>query len=139
MSRLPNTPFLGKEDTCWEGSFGVPWYIRWPSVIKIGSVYSEFFFPRISCPPLWPRRANPIELHRHRPVAVRAPATPEIMELLGSIVERSVEATEQHCRQSKRFTGGQSIVGSQSFNLSDSKTASFIGSICTHQLPDRRI
>ena len=48
-----------------------------------------------------------VKLHWDRSVAVRAPATPEIMELLGGNVERSAEAAEQHCRQSKRFAGGQ--------------------------------
>src|SRR5262245_716256 len=38
-----NTPFRGEKDTCWEGGFRVPCCIRWPGVIKPGTVYNEFF------------------------------------------------------------------------------------------------
>jgi arylsulfatase A-like enzyme len=38
-----NTPFRGEKDTCWEGGFRVPMCIRWPGVIKPGTVVNEFF------------------------------------------------------------------------------------------------
>jgi len=35
------TPFKGEKDTNWEGSFRVPCVIRWPGVIKPGTVINE--------------------------------------------------------------------------------------------------
>ena len=37
------TPFRGEKDTNWEGGYRVPMVIRWPGVIKPGSVYNEMF------------------------------------------------------------------------------------------------
>jgi arylsulfatase A-like enzyme len=38
-----NTPFRGEKATNWEGGFRVPMAIRWPGVIKPGSIYNEVF------------------------------------------------------------------------------------------------
>jgi len=35
-----NTPFRMQKDTNWEGGWRVPCFIRWPGVIKAGSVYN---------------------------------------------------------------------------------------------------
>ena len=37
------TPYRGEKATGWEGGFRVPTLIRWPGVIKPGTIYSEFF------------------------------------------------------------------------------------------------
>lgn len=37
------TPFKGEKATNWEGGFRVPALIRWPNVIKPGTVYNEMF------------------------------------------------------------------------------------------------
>jgi arylsulfatase len=37
------TPFRGEKATNWEGGFRVPMLIRWPGVIKPGTVYNEMF------------------------------------------------------------------------------------------------
>ena len=37
------TPFRGEKDTNWEGGWRVPCAIRWPGVIKPGSLYNEIF------------------------------------------------------------------------------------------------
>jgi arylsulfatase A-like enzyme len=36
-----NTPYRGQKDSNWEGGWRVPCFIRWPGVIKPGSVYNE--------------------------------------------------------------------------------------------------
>jgi len=38
-----NTPFAGEKGTTWEGGFRAPCVIRWPGVIKPGSVYNDIF------------------------------------------------------------------------------------------------
>jgi arylsulfatase len=38
-----STPFRGEKATNWEGGFRVPTLIRWPGVIKPGTVYNEVF------------------------------------------------------------------------------------------------
>lgn len=38
-----STPFAGEKGTTWEGGFRVPAAIRWPGVIKPGSVYNDIF------------------------------------------------------------------------------------------------
>jgi arylsulfatase A-like enzyme len=38
-----STPFRGEKATNWEGAYRVPTMIRWPGVIKPGTVYSQFF------------------------------------------------------------------------------------------------
>jgi arylsulfatase A-like enzyme len=35
------TPFRSEKNTNWEGAFRVPWLVRWPDVIKPGSVCNE--------------------------------------------------------------------------------------------------
>src|SRR5262245_8882062 len=37
------TPFRGEKDTNWESGYRVPMVIRWPGVIKPGTVYNETF------------------------------------------------------------------------------------------------
>ena len=37
------TPFRGEKDTNWEGGYRVPALIRWPGVIKPGTVYNDIF------------------------------------------------------------------------------------------------
>ncbi len=38
-----STPFRGEKATNWEGGYRVPMCIRWPGVIKPGSIYNEMF------------------------------------------------------------------------------------------------
>jgi arylsulfatase len=38
-----STPFKGEKATGWEGGFRVPMCIRWPGVIKPGTIYSDIF------------------------------------------------------------------------------------------------
>jgi len=38
-----STPFRGEKATNWEGGYRVPMLIRWPSVIKPGTIYNDFF------------------------------------------------------------------------------------------------
>src|SRR5262245_60252872 len=38
-----NTPFRGEKATNWEGGFRVPMVMRWPGVIKPGTVYNDIF------------------------------------------------------------------------------------------------
>jgi arylsulfatase len=38
-----STPFRGEKATNWEGGFRVPTLIRWPGVIKPGTIYNQFF------------------------------------------------------------------------------------------------
>jgi arylsulfatase A-like enzyme len=38
-----STPFRGEKATNWEGGFRVPTVIRWPGVIKPGTVYNDMF------------------------------------------------------------------------------------------------
>jgi arylsulfatase A-like enzyme len=37
------TPFHGEKGTTWEGGFRVPMIVRWPNVIKPGSLHNEIF------------------------------------------------------------------------------------------------
>ena len=37
------TPFKGEKATNWEGGFRVPMVIRWPGVIKPGTIYNDMF------------------------------------------------------------------------------------------------
>jgi arylsulfatase len=37
------TPFHGEKGTTWEGGFRVPCVVRWPGVIKPGTVYNDIF------------------------------------------------------------------------------------------------
>jgi len=37
------TPFAGEKGTTWEGGFRVPSVIKWPGVIKPGTIYNEIF------------------------------------------------------------------------------------------------
>ena len=36
-----STPFKGEKDTNWEGAFRVPCVIRWPGVIKAGTIFND--------------------------------------------------------------------------------------------------
>ena len=38
-----STPYRGEKATNWEGGYRVPTLIRWPGVIKAGTVYNDFF------------------------------------------------------------------------------------------------
>jgi arylsulfatase len=38
-----STPYRGEKATNWEGGFRVPMCIRWPGVIKPGTIYNDFF------------------------------------------------------------------------------------------------
>jgi arylsulfatase A-like enzyme len=38
-----STPYRGEKATNWEGGYRVPTLIRWPGVIKPGTIYSDFF------------------------------------------------------------------------------------------------
>ena len=37
------TPFHGEKGTTWEGGFRVPMLVRWPGVIKPGTIYNDIF------------------------------------------------------------------------------------------------
>jgi arylsulfatase A-like enzyme len=61
------TPFRGEKDTNWEGGWRVPCAIRWPGVIKPGSVFNEIFsHQETCCQPCWQRRASRISSRRSR-------------------------------------------------------------------------
>ena len=49
------TPFRGEKDTNWDGGWRVPCAIRWPGVIKPGTVSNEVFSHQDMLPPFWPR------------------------------------------------------------------------------------
>ena len=54
-----STPFRGEKATNWEGGFRVPTLIRWPGVIKPGTVYNDILRARGPDPDLRaPRRAT---------------------------------------------------------------------------------
>ena len=38
-----STPYRPEKATNWEGGYRVPTLIRWPGVIKPGTVYNQFF------------------------------------------------------------------------------------------------
>ena len=38
-----STPFRGEKNTNWEGGYRVPTLIRWPGIIKAGTVYNDVF------------------------------------------------------------------------------------------------
>jgi hypothetical protein len=38
-----STPFRGEKATNWDGGFRVPTVIRWPGVIKPGTIYNDMF------------------------------------------------------------------------------------------------
>jgi arylsulfatase len=38
-----STPFRGEKATNWEGGYRVPMAIRWPGLIKPGTVYNDMF------------------------------------------------------------------------------------------------
>jgi arylsulfatase len=38
-----STPYRGEKATNWEGAYRVPTLIRWPGVIKPGTVFNQFF------------------------------------------------------------------------------------------------
>ena len=43
LARWGRTPFRGEKDTNWEGGWRVPCAIRWPGVIKPGTICNELF------------------------------------------------------------------------------------------------
>ncbi|MBS1214958.1 MAG: arylsulfatase [Proteobacteria bacterium] len=55
------TMFRGEKATNWEGSYRVPTLIRWPGVIKPGTVITSTTsrHTRTCSPPCWPRWATP--------------------------------------------------------------------------------
>jgi len=53
------TPFRGEKDTNWEGGWRVPCAIRWPGVIKPGSVYNEVFSHQDMLPTLLAAAGEP--------------------------------------------------------------------------------
>jgi arylsulfatase len=54
-----NTPFRGQKDTNWEGGWRVPCFIKWPGVIKPGSVYNEIISHIDMFPTLLAAAGNP--------------------------------------------------------------------------------
>ena len=46
LARWRHPPFRGEKDTNWEGAFRVPTLIRWPGVIKPGTVVNDIFSAR---------------------------------------------------------------------------------------------
>ena len=53
------TPFRGEKDTNWEGGWRVPCVIRWPGVIKPGTVYNEVFSHQDMLPTLLAAAGEP--------------------------------------------------------------------------------
>jgi arylsulfatase A-like enzyme len=53
------TPFRGEKDTNWEGGWRVPCAIRWPGIIKPGSVYNEIFSHQDMLPTLLAAAGEP--------------------------------------------------------------------------------
>lgn len=53
------TPFRGEKDTNWEGGWRVPCAIRWPGVIKPGTVYNEIFSHQDMLPTLLAAAGDP--------------------------------------------------------------------------------
>jgi arylsulfatase len=53
------TPFRGEKDTNWEGGWRVPCAIRWPGVIKPGTVSNEIFSHTDMLPTLAAAAGNP--------------------------------------------------------------------------------
>ena len=53
------TPFRGEKDTNWEGGWRVPCAIRWPGVIKPGTVYNEVFSHQDMLPTLLAAAGEP--------------------------------------------------------------------------------
>ena len=52
------SPFRGEKTTNWEGGYRVPCAIRWPGVIKPGTVTTTSSRTKTCCPRCWPRRAS---------------------------------------------------------------------------------
>jgi arylsulfatase len=48
-------PLPGRKDTNWEGGFRVPCVIRWPGVIKPGTVINEITSAEDWLPRFWPQ------------------------------------------------------------------------------------
>jgi arylsulfatase A-like enzyme len=53
------TPFRGEKDTNWEGGWRVPCVIRWPGVIKPGTVYNDVFSHQDMLPTLLAAAGEP--------------------------------------------------------------------------------
>jgi arylsulfatase len=53
------TPFRGEKDTNWEGAWRVPCAIRWPGVIKPGTVSNDIFLHNDMLPTLLAAAAEP--------------------------------------------------------------------------------
>jgi arylsulfatase A-like enzyme len=45
-----STPFRGEKDSNWEGGWRVPCLIRWPGVLKPGTVSNDIFSHQECCP-----------------------------------------------------------------------------------------
>ncbi len=54
-----STPFRGEKDTNWEGGWRVPCAIRWPGVIKPGTVSNEIFSHQDMLPTLLAAAGEP--------------------------------------------------------------------------------
>ena len=54
-----STPFRGEKATGWEGGFRVPTVMRWPGVIKPGTVYSQMFAHEDFVPTFCAAAGNP--------------------------------------------------------------------------------
>jgi arylsulfatase len=53
------TPYRGEKATNWEGAYRVPTLIRWPGVIKPGTIYNDFFAHEDFLPTLVAAGGNP--------------------------------------------------------------------------------
>jgi arylsulfatase A-like enzyme len=53
------TPYRGEKDTNWEGGWRVPCVIRWPGVIKPGTIYNEIFSHQDMLPTLLAAAGEP--------------------------------------------------------------------------------
>ncbi len=53
------TPFAGEKGTTWEGGFRVPTAIRWPGVIKPGTIYNDIFSHEDMMPTLLAAAGDP--------------------------------------------------------------------------------
>ena len=58
MARRRPVAVPGEKNTNWEGGYRVPCAIRWPGVIKPGTVLNDIFAHEDMLPTLWRRRVT---------------------------------------------------------------------------------
>jgi arylsulfatase len=53
------TPFHGEKGTTWEGGFQAPLVVRWPGLIKPGTIYDQIISQKEWMPTLLPAAGGP--------------------------------------------------------------------------------